>query len=148
VVRYREQGFDVRYLHEGTEVALNRGSQLAIYRIVFDSLQFLTSQAGPNSSLSVDFVWSENGLQVLVKDDSISTENRENLTAEDADIEYTVGDDLQALVQPLNNTTIVACRERAELYGGTAELKLVPGVGYTFSIFFPELRLISAELES
>ena len=125
--------------------AINQGAQLTVYRIAFEALRFFALTAPQGSTLSVDLIWSENGLQVLVKDNSTSITNRTETASEEADVQYSVLQDLNALVKPIDNEVIAACRARASIYGGSADLIEVPGVGQTLSAYFPDLRLIASD---
>jgi glucose-6-phosphate-specific signal transduction histidine kinase len=144
-IRYRSQGFNCSYSNEGKAFALNQGAQLAVYRIAFEALRYFAESAPKGSTLSIDLIWSENGLQVLIKDNSVSVANRNETATEGVDAQYSVQDDLKALVQPIDNQVISACRARASIYGGSADLTEVPGVGQTLSAYFPDLRLIASD---
>ncbi len=145
-LRYRQQGFFCSYANEGRPFNLNQGAQLAVYRIAFEALRYFALSAPKGATLSVDLIWSENGLQVLVKDNSTSITNRTETALDEADAQYSVLEDLNALVKPIDNPVIAACRSRASIYGGSADLTEVPGVGQTLSAYFPDLRLIASEL--
>ena len=53
---------------------------------------------------------------------------------------YTAADDLKSLVEPISGASLTGMRERAALYGGRVEATRVPGVGFTVSAIFPNLR--------
>jgi hypothetical protein len=144
-VQYRELGFSVRINTEGKGVSLTTGAQLAIYRIIFETLRWFAETAPKGTEFSADYIWSENGLQVLLKDNAIATSNRANLKTGESDVGYEVADDVAALVEPIENQLISVVRQRANIYGGSADLLRVPGVGSTLSAYFPELRLIANE---
>ena len=144
-MRYREQGFSCSYSNEGKPFDINQGAQLAVYRIIFEALRYFALAAPKGSTLSADLIWSENGLQVLIKDNSTSITNRTETSSEEADVQYSVLQDLNALVKPIDNEVIAACRARASIYGGSADLLEVPGVGQTLSAYFPDLRLIASD---
>jgi signal transduction histidine kinase len=75
-----------------------------------------------------------------VKDNGIEFANRAVSLDELTDTGYTVAEDLQALVKPIRGASLTAMRERAALYGGSIEATRVPGVGFTVSAIFPNLR--------
>ncbi len=145
IVLLREFGYTANLKHSGTRFALSEGAELAIYRLVFDALENVKDHVPAGSSVSVDFTWVDEGMQVLIKDNGIETANRAAATiaeiaGEQADTSYSIQDDLEALVKPITGASITAMRERAALYGGAVEVASVPGVGFTVSAIFPQLR--------
>ncbi len=145
IIALREYGFSATLTHSGARFELAEGAELAIYRIVFDSLENIRQHVPVGSSISVDFMWVEDGMQLLVKDNGIETSNRElKSKAEEAGEKFEGGygldDDLDSLIQPIVGISITAMRERAALYGGSVEVTRVSGVGYTVSAIFPHLK--------
>jgi signal transduction histidine kinase len=140
VVTYRELGYNVTLRHEGPRFEMNDGAQLAIYRIVYEAMANVRDHAPVGSDLTVDFAWVQHGVQILVKDNGIEFANRAVSLDELTDTGYTVAEDLQALVKPIRGASLTAMRERAALYGGSIEATRVPGVGFTVSAIFPNLR--------
>jgi signal transduction histidine kinase len=82
-------------------------------------------------------------MQVLIKDNGIETSRRNTVSLGDND-GYTVEDDLRALVEPIKGAGLTAMRERAALYGGSIEATRVPGVGFTVSAIFPNLKALAS----
>ncbi|MEN9753618.1 MAG: hypothetical protein RL670_1309, partial [Actinomycetota bacterium] len=70
-----------------------------------------------------------------------------NSKSSEADVAYEIADDVKALVEPIENPMIATARQRASIYGGSAEMVRVPGVGLTLSAYFPDLRLIAEHPE-
>lgn len=140
VVTYRELGFNVTLRHEGPRFDINDGAQLAIYRIVYEAMANVRDHAPVGSDLTIDFSWVQHGVQILVKDNGIEVTNRAVSLDALTDVGYTVAEDLQSLVKPIKGATLTAMRERAALYGGSIEATRVPGVGFTVSAIFPNLR--------
>jgi hypothetical protein len=145
IVLLREFGYTANLTHTGERFELAEGAQLAIYRLVFDALENVKDHAPVGSSVTVDFSWVGEGLQVLVKDNGIETANRATKAVAEVlgsplDTSYTPEEDLDALVKPIVGASITAMRERAALYGGAVEVASVPGVGFTVSAIFPQLR--------
>jgi signal transduction histidine kinase len=133
---YRELGYNIMLNHLGKKLELEEGLELAIYRIVFDALENIQSHVPRGADVTIDFIWSEGGLQVLVKDNGVEVANRSaGLTAGG----YGVDEDQKALVETITGAGITAMRERAGLYRGSIEATRVPGVGFTVSAIFPEL---------
>ncbi|MDE2386329.1 MAG: hypothetical protein KGL77_01355 [Actinomycetales bacterium] len=140
VVTYREIGFNVTLRHEGPRFDVNEGAQLAIYRIVFEAMANVRDHAPVGSDLTVDFSWVQHGVQILIKDNGIEVQNRAVSLDSLTDTGYTVAEDLKSLVEPIKGASLTAMRERASLYGGRIEATRVPGVGFTVSAIFPDLR--------
>lgn len=140
VVSYREMGFNINLRHEGQRFPIDEGAELAIYRIVFDALENSRKHCPIGTDITVDFAWTEHGLQILIKDNGVEMSNR-GLSLED--LAYTIDEDRRALVEQITGAGITAMSERATLYAGTIEATRVPGVGFTISAIFPELRDIA-----
>ncbi|MEY4450339.1 MAG: hypothetical protein RLZZ304_714 [Actinomycetota bacterium] len=139
VVAYREHGYTVTLRHEGTRFGVNDGAQLAIYRIVYEAMRNVRTHAPSGSDVTIDFSWVDHGVQVLVKDNGIEVANR-STTLDGLTDGYTAADDLKSLVEPISGASLTGMRERAALYGGRVEATRVPGVGFTVSAIFPNLR--------
>jgi signal transduction histidine kinase len=144
VVTYREIGFNVTLRHEGPRFEVNEGAQLAIYRIVFEAMANVRDHAPVGSDLTVDFSWVQHGVQILIKDNGIEVQNRSVSLDSLTDAGYTVAEDLKSLVEPIKGASLTAMRERASLYGGRIEATRVPGVGFTVSAIFPDLRELAS----
>lgn len=147
VVQYRELGYQVSLAHEGVQVALNPSSELAIYRIVFDALDNVRKHAPLGTSVSIIFQWTEEGLQVLVKDNGVEYARRQKAAQLGTDeLEpYNVNDDLDALVQDVSGPGITAMMERAATLDGSVEAKRVPGVGFTVSLIVPSFAHLTVK---
>lgn len=143
VVSYRELGFNVWLTHEGKRFAISEGAGLAVHRIVLDALENVKKHCPIGTDASIAFSWVDEGMQVLIKDNGIETERRSN-SAIKAIEGYTAEDDLRALVEPIKGAGLTAMRERAALYGGSVEATRVPGVGFTVSAIFPNLKELAS----
>ena len=143
VVTYREFGFDVSINHEGNRFEISEGAALAIYRIVFDGLANARKHCIIGTNISIGFSWVDEGLQVLVKDNGIEANRRNDSGLEALGSGYTAEDDVRALVEVIQGAGLTAMRERAALYAGTVEATRVPGVGFTVSAIFPKLRALA-----
>jgi hypothetical protein len=49
------------------------------------------------------------------------------------------------LVFEFDGATLAALKDRAAIYGGRIEATKVPGVGFTLSAIFPNLKSLAAE---
>ena len=137
VITFRQTGYNINLRHEGVRFPLDEGAELAIYRIVFDALENIRKHTPVGTDVTVDFAWTEDGLQVLVKDNGVEMQNR-GLSLEE--LAYTIEEDRRALTATILGAGLTAMSERARLYGGTVEATRVPGVGFTVSAIFPDLK--------
>jgi signal transduction histidine kinase len=101
------------------------------------------THAPSGSDVTIDFSWVDHGVQVLVKDNGIEVANR-STTLDGLTDGYTAADDLKSLVEPISGASLTGMRERAALYGGRVEATRVPGVGFTVSAIFPNLRELAS----
>lgn len=143
VISMRELGYNATINIDGKPFSLNEGSELCVFKIVFESLENVKKNTPLGTDVTVDFFWTEEGLQVLVKDNGIETQRR--IAAPDASVleGYTAEDDLKALVEEISGATISTLRERAALYEGTVDATRVAGVGFTISALFPHLKAVA-----
>jgi signal transduction histidine kinase len=142
VIAYRELGFNMNLRHEGPRFKLSEGAELAVYRIAFDALENIRKHAPAQTDVTIDFSWTDAGMQLLVKDNGIETANR-GLNLQE--LAYTVEEDRKALTETIRGAGITAMSERAALYQGSVEATRVPGVGFTISAIFPKLKELSVE---
>ncbi|MFM5904588.1 MAG: sensor histidine kinase [Micrococcales bacterium] len=132
--QYRELGYNVKLQHLGERQILIPSAELNIYRIVYDALENVLQHAPVGTDVDISFTWSDQGLQVLVKDNGVEHANRVQSLTEDS---YTSAQDLEALTQEVTGPGITGMRERAQLFQGSIEAKRVPGVGFTLNAIFP-----------
>lgn len=142
VIAYRELGFNITLRHEGPRFDLSEGSELAIYRIAFDALENVRKHTPSGTDVTIDFSWTDEGMQLLVKDNGIEVSNRGLALQE---LAYTAEEDRKALTETIRGAGITSMSERAALYQGSVEANRVPGVGFTVSAIFPKLRDLSFE---
>ena len=142
VIAYRELGFNMNLRHEGPRFQLSEGAELAVYRIAFDALENIRKHAPSQTDVTVDFSWTEDGMQLLVKDNGIENANR-GLSLQE--LAYSAEEDRKALTETIRGAGITAMSERAALYQGSVEATRVPGVGFTISAIFPKLKELSVE---
>jgi signal transduction histidine kinase len=145
VISLREFGYSATLSQSGNRFSITEGAELAIYRMIFDALENIKQHVPIGASVSIDFIWVEDGMQFLVKDNGIETLNRElrakaEISGEKFDSGYDVQTDIDSLVQPVVGLSITTMRERAGLYGGSVDVNRVPGVGFTVSAIFPHLK--------
>jgi signal transduction histidine kinase len=139
----RQLGYNASLTVDGHDFNINEGAELCIFKIVFESLENVKKYTPVNTDVAVNFYWTNEGLQILVKDNGIETQRRADLTPEQMLEGYSISDDLAALTQIVDGATLGALRERAALYEGSIDVTQVAGVGFTVSAFFPNLREVA-----
>ena len=145
MVLMRELGYNARISVDGEPFPINEGAQLCVYRIVFEALENVKKNSVIGADVTVDFYWTAEGLQVLVKDNGIEAARRAKGSSAEDLAGYTAEDDVDALVKPITGATLNAIKERASLYEGNIEVTKVPGVGFTLSAMFPHLKAVAGE---
>ena len=144
-IAYRELGYNTVIDEQGESFALNEGMELCVYKIVFESLQNIRKHTPVGTEVGISFLWVEDGLQVLIKDNGIEFANRSAQGLGEIVEGYSVAEDLEALVSEFDGATLAALRDRAAIYGGRIEATKVPGVGFTLSAIFPNLKSLANE---
>jgi signal transduction histidine kinase len=142
VIAYRELGYNAELRTEGVAFGLDEGAEMCLYKIVFESLDNVRKHTQRGTNVTIEFTWVDPGLQLMIKDNGIEFETRERVQLGEIIDGYGVEEDLNALVQQLDGSTLNAMRERAALYEGSVEATLEPGVGFTVSAIFPNLRTV------
>lgn len=144
-VAYRELGFNTVISQQGDSFGLNEGMELCVYKIVFESLQNVKKHAPIGTQISVDFLWVEDGLQILIKDNGIETTNRQKAAIGEIVEGYSANEDFDSLVEEFDGATLAALRDRAAIYKGRIEATKVAGVGFTLSAIFPNLKSLAIQ---
>ena len=142
----REAGLEIHFEETGERFALDSGPELAIYRILQESLSNALKYGGEGTSVTVAFRWSDEGVRVLIDDDGIRAATR-RAGGDPNEISriggYTTEDDSAALTAAPSGPGITEMRERAELFGGVLHAQVVPGVGFSVAASFPALRPVA-----
>jgi signal transduction histidine kinase len=146
--QYRELGYPTRVTHHGQPLELIASAQLNIYRIVFDALENVQQHAPLGTAIDVDLTWSNQGLQVLVKDNGIEVSNSGVAELTGISPSYDHEEDLKALTQEITGAGITGMLERAQLFQGNVEARRVPGVGVTVNAIFPGIENFLAEKDN
>lgn len=111
----RAAGLPVAFTVRGASArALPPGAELTAYRTVQESLTNVLKHAGPGARASLDLTWTPRGLTLNVVDDGRGPTPTDGL-----------GRGQQGM------------RERAQLYGGTANFGHRGGGGYSVTVFLP-----------
>ena len=138
----RDAGLIVTFNETGTPFDLQSGAELAIYRILQESLSNALKYGGQGTEVTVSFTWRDNSFQLLVDDDGVRAQaRRDGMDPNEVsrDRAYTIDDDLAALTEVITGPGITEMRERAALFGGTVNAYSVPGVGFSLAAAFPAL---------
>ena len=144
-VSFRELGYNAVIEEQGQSFPLNDGMELCVYKITFEALQNVRKHSPVGTQITVSFLWVEDGLQVLIKDNGIEFANRAKVQLGDIVEGYSAEQDFEALVAEFDGATLAALRDRAAIYQGRIEASLVPGVGFTLSAIFPNLKSLANE---
>lgn len=139
----RDAGLSVEFEEYGTPFEVQKGAELAVYRILQESLSNALKYGGEGTQVKVTFTWRDESLQVLVDDDGVRARARhEGLDPNEVsrDRAYSIDEDLNALTEVVTGPGISEMRERVELFGGVFNAYAVPGVGFSVSAVFPSLR--------
>ena len=142
VIAYRELGYNAELSMEGEPFLLDQGSELALYKIVFEALDNVRKHTPIGTNVTIDFTWVNPGLQLMIKDNGVEHENRSKAQLGEIIEGYGVEEDVAALVQEIDGSTLSVLRERAALYEGTVEAFAEPGVGFTVAAIFPNLKIV------
>ena len=139
----RDAGLEIEFEDRGERFDLGQAAELAIYRILQESLSNALKYGGEGTEVTVSFSWRDDGLQVLIDDDGVrSAARRAGLDPNEVAQRrsYTVRDDVDGLTEVASGPGITEMRKRAELFGGVLNANSVPGVGFSVSAVFPTLR--------
>ena len=143
VDRMRARGLDITYVESGEPFVLQKGAEVAIFRIVEEALTNALTFGGAGTDVKVSFTWTAEGLQILVDDDGVQAEARRQgvdpygITQSRS---YSVQDDVDALTEVIEGEGISEMRQRTATFGGVFGAYSVPGVGFSVSAIFPALR--------
>ena len=132
-----ESGIAVAFEESGTPFSITPSAELAIFRILQESLNNTRAHGGPGTTVKVGMSWSGQGLHVRVDDDGIRARSR---FMSPGDAGYTIEDDQAALVEILSRRGMKEMQTRTETFGGVFSAHRVPGVGFSVSAAFPTLK--------
>jgi signal transduction histidine kinase len=138
-----DAGLEITFVESGKPFDLKPGAELAIFRILQESLSNALTYGGNGTEVTVTQTWTDEGFQLLVDDDGTrNAAKRQGIDPYKAAQErtYTFEDDLSALTETVVGPGITEMRERAALFGGILNAYSVPGVGFSVSAIFPALR--------
>ena len=139
----RDAGLEITLMETGEAFVLGDGPQLAVFRIVQESLSNALKYGGAGTQVRVSSTWTDEGVQVVIDDDGVrAAARREGLDPDKLaqSRTYTFQDDLNALTEVVVGPGMSEMRERAALYRGILTANMLPGVGFTVSAVFPSIR--------
>jgi signal transduction histidine kinase len=138
-----EAGLRITVQETGERYALNPGAELAIQRILQESLTNALTHGGEGTQVTVVFTWTDEGFQLRVDDDGVRNQLRRsglNPNDQSQHPQRESNDDLAALTGVIGGAGITEMRERTELFGGVFTSTLNAGVGFSIAASFPSLR--------
>lgn len=130
-------GVTVTFEETGTPFPIAPSAELALYRILQESLNNVRTHGGPGTTAKITMSWSGQGLHLRVDDDGIRTRKR---FASESGESYTIEDDQAALVEILRGRGMKDMKNRTEAFGGVFSAHRVPGVGFNVSAAYPTLK--------
>jgi signal transduction histidine kinase len=116
VDRTRKAGLPVELTEEGRPRPLRAGEGLAVYRVAQEALTNVLKHAGPGASATLDLIWKEDRLLLVVRDD---------------------GAGLDASGADGRGRGLVGMRERIEPRGGTLSAGPLAGGGFEVRAAIP-----------
>ncbi|WP_163512359.1 sensor histidine kinase [Fodinicola acaciae] len=119
ITRVRDSGLDVRHSEDGDRKRLGPTAELAVYRLVQESLTNTLKHAGPDAHATVVLHWAPEALEVTVADDGHGPKPR------DPDDPASGGHGL------------VGMRERLSVVGGSVRTGPRPGGGFQVQARLP-----------
>lgn len=139
----RRSGLSISLTETGDRFDLVPGAELAVVRILEESLTNALEHGGQGTDVTVSLDWTAEGLRLQVDDDGFRARARNagldpnQVTRERA---YDADEALSALTEEATGASMTEMRERASLFGGVFHAYPVPGVGFSVSTVFPALR--------
>lgn len=135
------QGLVIDFNESGERFTLSASAELAVYRILTESLSNTLAHAGPGAEVNIAMTWTEHGLTLSVADDGERALARRAAAAgESAPEGVTIESDQAALTETTMGRGLTEMKARAESFDGVVMTQRVPGVGFTLTASFPMLR--------
>lgn len=140
----RDEGLKIEFAQSGDPFLLRPGPEVTLARIVQLALQNSLRHGGAGTEVQVNYAWSRDGVRVQIDDDGVRAALRRSGVDPNKATRggvYSIAEDASALTHTSTGKDVSEMRERADLYGGVLDVRAVPGVGYSVSVAFPNLRL-------
>lgn len=139
----REAGLVLVYEETGHRFPVQRAAELAVHSILQEALSNALKYGGPGTQVRVSAAWRGDSLHLLIDDDGVRAQaRREGLDPNEVSQQraYDLQEDLSALTGDVAGPGISEMRERVQLFDGVFQAYPVPGVGFSVSAVFPNLR--------
>lgn len=139
----RDAGLVIEFSETGDEFPLKPGAELAINRILQVALANSLKHGGHGTEVAVAFTWTDEGFQVKIDDDGARNGVRRSggdPNEESRQRAYDIDEDLHALTAPVSGAGMTEMRERTELFGGVFSAISLPGIGFSITASFPNIR--------
>jgi two-component sensor histidine kinase len=135
------KGLVIAFNETGARFPISASAELAVYRILTESLNNTLEHAGPGTEVIISMTWSDHGLNLSVADDGERALARRAAAAgEEMPEGVTIESDQSALVSTTMGRGLSEMKARAESFDGVVMTQRVPGVGFTLTASFPMLR--------
>ena len=135
------KGLVIDFHETGARFPISASAELAVYRILTESLNNTLEHAGVGTEVIISMQWSDNGLNLSVADDGErSLARRAAAAGEPLPEGVTIESDQAALVSTTMGRGLSEMKARAESFNGVVMTQRVPGVGFTLTASFPMLR--------
>lgn len=144
---FRDAGLVVNVEETGESFELKPGAEIAMYRVLQESLENVLKHAGLGTEVWISLNWEGSGIQINIDDDGVRNAIRQakdqgsGLTEAEAYAHVDIEKDKNALVQIVAGPGITQMRQRVELFGGFLNAHEVPGVGFSVQANFRQVRL-------
>lgn len=138
-----EAGLKISFEETGSAFEPAQGAEVSIFRILQEALSNALAYGGVGTEVTVQFSWTDDGFQLRVDDDGVRAKRRrgaDDPVAQSQEPSPDFEDDLAALTGVVTGPGITEMKERTELFGGVFSATAVPGVGFSISASFPDLR--------
>lgn len=135
------KGLVIAFNETGARFPISASAELAVYRILTESLNNTLEHAGPGTEVIISMTWSDHGVNLSVADDGErSLARRAAAAGEEMPEGVTIESDQAALVSTTMGRGLSEMKARAESFDGVVMTQRVPGVGFTLTASFPMLR--------
>lgn len=136
-----EQGLIVNFEESGDRFALSTSAELALVRIITESVNNSLKHGGEGTEVDVMMTWGPHGVSVSINDDGDRAAARRAIESGDEVPEpVTIDSDQAALIDVTTGRGLLEMKSRAEAFDGVVHTQRVPGVGFRVTASFPMIR--------
>lgn len=136
-----EQGLIVNFEESGDRFALSTSAELALVRIITESVNNSLKHGGEGTEVDVMMTWGPHGVSVSINDDGDRAAARRAIeSGDEAPEPVTIESDQAALIDVTTGRGLLEMKSRAEAFDGVVHTQRVPGVGFRVTASFPMIR--------